>query len=301
MCSLALGFVLSLIDEVIDLAVDNQRPLAVLLRKSLVLAHKLKNDKLKQWVTKELNGYEETDELPSYREVGAQAKGHFVGPFGASASNVPIAPASLEEDHQLFASKAFLTEPVASYESLLGHKGNPQIPWPTNLTLLYQRRIMQGYALMSAWQMISQGAIAAIIDTIRTRLLQFALEIKDELEELGTEDINQISSEKVETSVVNHIYGGSVIISGNANSITQNNIGSVSKNDFGSLSGALSKAGIGGGALNDLQLAMASDKKEIGGNVKGSRVSSWLDGLSQYATPAVFEVVTKAVEAYYGI
>ena len=47
---------MKLVDEIIQMASDGKRSLADALRKCLILAFDLKNDKLKQWVEKELNG-----------------------------------------------------------------------------------------------------------------------------------------------------------------------------------------------------------------------------------------------------
>jgi hypothetical protein len=48
----------------------NQASISVLLRKCLVLAHQLKNDRLRSWVENELNGYATSDaELPEYRRI----------------------------------------------------------------------------------------------------------------------------------------------------------------------------------------------------------------------------------------
>ena len=48
---------MQLLDEIIEDAVNDKVNLSVLLRKCLVLAHQLKNDKLKAWAEYELNGY----------------------------------------------------------------------------------------------------------------------------------------------------------------------------------------------------------------------------------------------------
>ena len=59
-----------LLDDIINLAVDNKQPITNLLRKCVVLAHQIQNERLKIWATKELNGYDPGDEIPTYR-VGA--------------------------------------------------------------------------------------------------------------------------------------------------------------------------------------------------------------------------------------
>ena len=54
---------MQLLDEIIDLAAREQGSVATLLRKCLVLAHTLKNERLKTWAENELNGYR-NDEVP---------------------------------------------------------------------------------------------------------------------------------------------------------------------------------------------------------------------------------------------
>ncbi len=88
---------MKLLDEIVDYAVDNKQPVSVLLRKCLVLAYQLKNDKLKNWVEKELDGYGLDDEIPEYRLTGAQAKGTFFGPFNAAIYEQPLPPSVLKK------------------------------------------------------------------------------------------------------------------------------------------------------------------------------------------------------------
>jgi hypothetical protein len=45
------------------------------------------NKRFRTWVEKELDGYDQTDELPEYRRVRAIAKGHFLGGFSAQINN----------------------------------------------------------------------------------------------------------------------------------------------------------------------------------------------------------------------
>ena len=65
---------MKLVDEIIDLATDDKAPISVVLRKCLVLAHDLKNDRLKSWADNELNGYDRESDLPAYRKIGIVAK-----------------------------------------------------------------------------------------------------------------------------------------------------------------------------------------------------------------------------------
>jgi hypothetical protein len=68
-----------LLDDIIDLATDNKQPITVLLRKCIILASQLKNERLKVWANKELNGYDANDDLPPYRVLTTLARGNFSG------------------------------------------------------------------------------------------------------------------------------------------------------------------------------------------------------------------------------
>lgn len=45
-----------LLDEIIEFAVDDKKPLTVMLRKCILLAAHLKNERLKVWASQELGG-----------------------------------------------------------------------------------------------------------------------------------------------------------------------------------------------------------------------------------------------------
>jgi hypothetical protein len=264
-----------LLDEIIDLAVDNSGPLSVLLRKCLLLAHTLKNQRLRTWAEKELDGYGETDELPEYRRVGAIAKGHFFGPFQAQLKNQPLPPSVLEPEHRRFATEVWLTQPIAAYDREMGQKGTPIIEWPPDLTAMYQSKFIEGYALNRAWQIIPPSSFVALRDTIRNRILKFGLEIRDELGTVNN-DIHAIPPTKVEQSVTTYIYGGTNVIAGTAHHFAQIGEVSVTQGDFGSLSAALKELGVSEHELGDLKKAIAHDAIPPTARSLGQKTGEWI-------------------------
>src|SRR6266404_2079789 len=110
--------VMELVDQIIELAVDDERSVSVLLRKCLVLAHELKNERLKTWAEKELNGYGGSDdEVPAYRKIDIIAKGNFRGPFNGQINNQPLPSVVLDKKDRNFAESATLAQPIISYEA----------------------------------------------------------------------------------------------------------------------------------------------------------------------------------------
>ena len=172
------------LNDIIDAATGNKQEVSVLLRQCLVLSYLIKNDRLKGWVEKELNGYSDTDQLPEYRKVNSLAVGFFVGPFGSSISEQPLNPYVLAEEHRHFAMTAFLMQPVAAYDrgkTPAEKKERFVIPWPPALTTKYQKKFIKDYVLDRAHQQVPSAVFTALIDTIRNRVLRFALDLREEL------------------------------------------------------------------------------------------------------------------------
>ena len=137
-----------ILNEIIDAATDTTQPVANTLRKCLILAFELKNEKLKAWVEGELNGYKETDEVPEYRRAYLHSKGNFSGPMGAWIPQRPLPMMILGEEHRKVLEPRLLLEPIASYE-MFGSKteGRAVFNWPPDLIVMYQGEFIRGYAL----------------------------------------------------------------------------------------------------------------------------------------------------------
>jgi len=183
-----------LLDDIINLATDNQQSITVLLRKCIVLAHHLKNERLKVWANKELDGYSRDDNLPPYRLLTIVAKGDFSGSFGRQLRNWQIPAVLLEERHRDWATTCPLIHGISAYEDLSNaDDGSVQSPWDPNLVLYYQRRISnQGFYLISAWQEISTSGIVGMLDSVRNRVLNMALEIQTEIGD-NDQDLKKIT------------------------------------------------------------------------------------------------------------
>jgi hypothetical protein len=238
---------MSLLDEIVDLSVSDDKKVSVLLRKCLILAAKLKNDKLKEWAQHELNGYPNSEKLPEYRLLHIQALGDFVGPMG-TLRNAALAPSNIPEGFRWWAETRPLTDSIAVLESLLQSDVEPlKIVWPQDLVLHVRDAFFKGRSLIKAWQSVSKPAIAGVLDTVRTRVLSFALEIRSEIGN-SDEALAKADPAKVDQQLVFHIYGdicgGHNVFAGAAQDITQISRTNVVAGDFSSLSAALKAIGV---------------------------------------------------------
>lgn len=265
-----------LLDDIIELATDNKQPITTLLRKCIVLAHQLKNERLKVWANKELNGYDPDDNLPAYRVLTTLARGNFSGYGGRQLRGWQIPAAVLEEEHRKWALETSLIHPVSTYEELSTGDGDIQSPWNPDLVLYYQQRIpLQGYALISAWQEIPKGGIVALLDTIRTRVLNMALEIKSEIGETDA-DLKKMTPQdarRVDQTVVNNIYGGNVYVATGESTMNATTLQHQQQNivagDWDHLAKVLRSSGISEPELKELSKAAKADGKTMGARVKG--------------------------------
>jgi hypothetical protein len=301
----------SLLDDIINLAIDGKQPLPDILRKCLLLGHELKNDQLKAWANQELNGYTDGTTVPAYRVVEAEAKGHFMGPAGREIRNYPIPSVTLNENHRAWAERLDLTQSVSAYDDVLRNfqSNNVVFYWPANLALIYQKHFFSGkFVLVSAWQEVPKTAIVEVLETVRNRTLNLALAIKDEL---GTsyQNLQKISSSeaaKVESIVVQHIQGANYVSYGNmAIDASTNTEVVINVGDKQKLDELLTGAGL---APTDLQMLTSAIEAD-GGKRPGGRVASWikdnagkvLTGGAKIGAKVGAEILTAWLKQYYGL
>jgi AbiTii len=165
-------------------AVDPQVPLSHLLRKALILSKRLAYPPLGDWAQQELEGYPSDSELPDYRaRRSCQVMGRFEAGLGAGFVN-PIPSANVNEEHR---QTLFSFEPrggIAQYEELATEE-SLSLPWNQNFVSYYRDSFYSDYALESAWRTISPSELTQILDSVRTRLLTFVLEIEGENPDAG--------------------------------------------------------------------------------------------------------------------
>lgn len=149
--------------------------------------------------------------------------------------------------------------------------------------------------------------LVAILDTVRTRILQLALELKDEL---GGEisDVAEIPQGRVDQSVVNHIYSGNVVVAASAENFSQVQQISVVQNDLPSLVSALNGLGLLPSHVEDLQTAITEDAK-TGSTTMGQKTAEWLKELPANLGKGTLKVgfdvaktlATKYLLKFYGL
>ena len=297
---------MTLLKEIQDLATDDKVKLPVVLRKCKILAVRLGHKPFGDWVDRELSGYKSVDEVPSYREIKTQSFGTLMNPL-RQIDNAPIPPACIPEKCREFVTKEYLMAGVANYEThVADRKEDLKIPWPADLVASVSEDIYTNMTLMSAWKVLSVGTVVGMLDAIRNKVLNFALEIESEdphAGEVKPGEEARIPQEKITQVFETNIYGTVHNIAAGNIGYSQQNV-SVVKGDLGSLSKYLSSLGIDQADIQELNDIVKSEpdapKKTLGHKVKQwiTRVAgSTLMASQQIAST----VITEALMQYYGL
>jgi AbiTii len=270
---------MKLLDDIIEMASDNKEPIGNLLRKCLVLERQLKNEKFKAWLDLELDGYGSGNEdLPSYRVFNCVNKGDFYG-MTVKMTGQPISLHIMSQRDRKIVEKVYLHQPAASYENRPNHDADAILPWNQSLVVKYQTKIYQDGepALMRAWQEIPGSILVALLEQVRTRVLRFALDLKDSLPpEASTASV--VPAAEVDRSVVNIFYGGNNIIATNTAQVSQLVHQTVTQNDLPSLLHAMRELGITKDGEQKLQQAIGHDKPET----NAEKAKHWAADIGKY-------------------
>lgn len=204
---------MSLLREIQSAAIDSKTDLASLLRKCKVLAARLGSIEFRAWVDKELSGYKSAEELPEYRILHVNSKGHFSGPFGSGINNADIPLLCIPEKLRESLSRSNIMEPVASIEALVSRcdEGTAQEPWNPDIVAFVGKKIYQNMNCMQAWKVIPITSLVAALDEIRNRILNFVIEIEAQDPNAGEAELNSapVAPEKVH-QIFNTYISGSV-------------------------------------------------------------------------------------------
>jgi hypothetical protein len=155
-------------------ALNSNIPVSELLRKALVVSKKLGVSNIEEWLNNELNGYGPDSDIPPYREVRGQVK--VWNPYQGWK---PLNLSTSEEAEEL--SKRKVGQTVGELDSINTkmntNEGYLQVPFPQDQVnwLISRMNIPLQPTLY-----VPQSAVVKILDTVRTIILHFALQLEQD-------------------------------------------------------------------------------------------------------------------------
>lgn len=216
---------MTLLRQIQNAAIDTSVDLPTLLRKCKVLAVRLDSSEFKQWIEFELSGYSVKESLPDYRILSVNSKGHFSGAFGSGLRNADIPLSTVPKELREVLSHSYLMKPIASIEALLKDMDSSVFhePWNPDIVARFGQGIYQNMNCLQAWKVIPAVAIVAIVDTVRTRVLNFVLEIESQNPNAGEAEPNSnpVPVEKVHQIFNTYITGNVQNLAPGSSHVTQ--------------------------------------------------------------------------------
>jgi hypothetical protein len=205
-----------LIDQVSD---EENHSLSAVLLKAKVLAHQFRSRTFRQWINSEIDGYkEDKPQLPDYRIIRCNLQGHFVGTFQRQVRNVPLSTSILEPDMEYLLAYHPMLAGITYIEDLLRRDG--PIGAPLDIQVIKYLRThgeqMGDMVLNYAEKVIPRQALAALLTSVRSRLLDFLLELRDKYPELEANDsaAAAISESDIDTVMNQKVYHNCTVFEG---------------------------------------------------------------------------------------
>lgn len=290
--------------------------LGPILLKLRFLAAKLGSDPLEEWVKHESEGYPHDAELPEYRKIGVSYIADFSGPFGAGIKNAPIPPYLVQK----FAGDSWsvydVRQSIAGIEQL--EKANSEESTlkidASNLVLLLQGNVYQGYSCVSATGRMSAAALYEIKNSVRSRILELTLKIEKNVPVADMITISGQAADGIDqqVSTVNNITNQ--VVYGNLTNVENSGAGatisvSVTSNDKNGLIAALHRAGVDKADAESFATIVASEKPEDASQPFGPKAKKWIgsnltkavDGTWKVGIAVASKVLSDAAAQYYGL
>jgi hypothetical protein len=300
------------LDDIIDILSTRDGSLTDALLKTKIFLHQIGRKDLATWIDKELAGYPD-DDVPEYRIVSSEVRGSLTSlRWQMPDTQLPIGHLTPKNKKHLTSfsmasSLELVEEAIKSYRT----KGGGMVRnLPIESTLLFQKVMEPGVNVLRAWCQVNMGDVENIISEVRTRLLNFALELK---EIVGDDTVTEMK-EKGVPEEAGRIFEMTINGTGNSIYLAHNSTQIVTiTNKAGDVEGlihALSAIGIPADELDGLRVAIGQDQtagvKPVLGESKTGHWAVKLIGRAankgiDVGVDIVSSTIAKTIAAFNGI
>lgn len=302
---------MKLLNEIIESLSSQNDSLTDALLKTKVLLHKIGHKELIEWVNNELNGYTEKQDVPEYRILPANVLANMANMVYEAKSH-PIPLGHLDKAQKKLLNEVHFNQSLAVLEKLCqDHDSHLQFPIPMEFNGLLGKSLDNGFQVQIAWRAVGVADVSQIFVQVRSRLLDFVLELQDQIgEDISDEEIKKRANSIDAPGLFHNAMFGdnTTIIVGDHNSQKVKN--SIIKNDFDSLAEQLKQHNVDDSSIIELQKAIHNDKNcpEIKEQKFGSNVKEWMktmlskvvDGIWEIEIATAGNLLSTAIQKYYG-
>jgi len=278
----------SLVAELQQVCIASSAQLSDILRMALLVSNKLDLSYATGWIEKELNGYENSQETPSYRVIQSQIKA-----FNPARGMIPVIfenpqEQSLFDEVRIVDSANTLERLIASTSD--GSKNRITIPFlPEQEAFLMQGQYSQSIRPIRT---VGSSQLSAIMDTVKNRVLQWSFELdKSGITGEGmtfSKDEKSKAAQNVNITTIHGSVQGNVGQSGGTANQTYSM--TVEAGNFESLANYLKNNDVSAPDIQDLEQAIVADGDMVEPKKLGSKVSEWMGNMTAKAASGAWGV-----------
>ncbi|AFL68547.1 hypothetical protein [Sulfurospirillum barnesii] len=294
---------MKLIDEIIEILSAENSNLENALIKTKVLLHKMGEKSLLTWVNNEINGYSHDDIVPEYRIILTSIYGTATNGYTTRWNNYRLPTNHLNKKMQEQLSTQEMRESISALDLLSKSESTLQAPLPTEWCSLFSKGLAQGIYVESSYKQISQSQILQILTQIRSRLLDFLLELADKFDNFSENGDIKAESKKIKTQELfnNTVFGNNTtIIIGDKNS---NISPQIISGNIDELCKVLVNLGITNDEIDELKVSIDKDQDSTTSSIieYGQNVKNWLKKISAKAIENnSIKYIGEALDSFYG-
>ena len=270
---------MSLLHQIQESVVQEGADLGTVLLKLRLLASRLGSDILEEWVKHESEGYPKEIDVPPYRIVCVSYHGTFSDPFGSGINNAPIPPYLIKEyagdrwvNLEIRGSIAAVDDLVKSSSDGNGYLGIDA----SNLILMLQGKVYNGYACNDIRATISRTSIAEIQQAVRSRILELTLELEKAIPAATQMTFGAPGKQETNVQQISQqiIYGNvtTAVASGHGSNI----VISVGERDTKSLIEYLTESGVPESDATEIAEIMEIEEPSSVDEPFGEKAKSWI-------------------------
>lgn len=293
------------IDDLIEILSAPNPSLEDALIKAQVLAHRLDDAELAAWVRAELTGYSDEMQVPEYRARRGVVMGTVSdGYHEARDFTLPLSGLT-DEQHALLMGRP-VREGIGEVEHLARRdEAGKRLAHPIDPAWfgLLSKGLSEDFFVQQAWIHAPLGYWRQLVTQVRTRLLDFALKLRDKVPpDTSPTELKSL----IPVSELHHLFRdvvGPVTFVINTGAIGEVSSDMRMQNNLSALRSALAKKGIDDEQISELERAINDDASapEHADKKLGQSVVKWLGDVSKTAVKAGTETAIKAaLKHFYG-
>ena len=188
----------------------DDKPIKGILLKSQIVASKLNNKEFEKWIRNEQNGYPNPMNVPKYRVLNAIVKVDVSIPYSGLLQNLTIPTGIFDSEvinECMFHTR--ITQSLSEIENLCNDQKNKNLSVTCPAMAYPEVNKYVSGNVEKVWQEIPASSLFGIVDTFKSKLLSFFLDLDKKIE--AGVDFSKIEGQKEINQIMNNYYINSVV------------------------------------------------------------------------------------------